>query len=164
MREISTFGQNKNGKTHYTHLEDFKVATLSNFKEGERFLVIHKKLYKQRSNAQNNYWYGIVVNCALDGYRETEGHEFGTEFTNKKTGEIFFVPFDKETQIDLMHEMLLRICNLDDDGNVRRSRDNSTTQQMEMIDKAIKYIKFAYNVDVPLPGEQSEIDFKHNEQ
>jgi len=159
MRETRTYGEIKNGAIHYTKLKEFKESTLVTFKEGERFHVIHQKFYKKRSTPQNNYWYGIIIEYALQGYKDANGHDLGVEFTNEKTGEVFNFKLPKNEQIRIMHEMLLAICNLDDDGNVRRSHENSTTQQEEMHQSARDYIKFAYGLNVPLPGEQGTLEF-----
>ena len=160
MKEIQTFGQVKGDKIHYTKVAEFKKLVFDTFKPDERFLVIYRKIYRKRSLSQNNYWYGCLIECALQAYEEYNGHQLGVEFTNHQTGEVFHIALPHVEQVKMMHEMLLKVCNLDEEGNVRRSHDNSTTQQMEMQQSAIDYIKFAWNYTVPLPSEQSEIDLK----
>lgn len=161
-KEIVTFGSIKDGIIRYTKKDEFVKSTLDTFGEGERFFVIHRKIYRRRSSLQQNYWWGVIINCFLDGYKSCNGHEFGVEFTNHNTGEILHIPLPKKEQAEAAHEVLLSICNLDDEGNIRRSHENTTTQELEMHDKARDYIKFAFNVTVPLPGDQGIINFQEN--
>lgn len=160
-KEIITFGQIKDGKIHYTKINEFKGAVFNKFKENERFMVIYRKIYQKRSSAQNRYYWGIIINCYLQGHEDVNGRPLGLEFINQKSGEILYIPLSEKEQAEKAHEALKSFFNTDPDGKVRSTTDNTTTQQEEYHQYCRDYIKFAFNFDVPLPGEQGEL-FKND--
>lgn len=160
-REITTFGQIKGGQIHYTKLAEFKAATLARFKEGERFIVKHIKVYKKRSSAQNRYYWGCLIPSYLQGYEETNGHKLCIEIINQQTGQILLIPVPENEQANMAHEALKQFFLTDENGNIRSTTDNTTTQQEDYHSYCREYIKFAFNIDVPLPGEQSTLAFKN---
>jgi hypothetical protein len=110
--------------------------------EGKTILLTIKLNRKQRSNNQNNYYWGVIIPIWKDillkewgdFYSSQETHDFlkyncnFNERVNKNTGEIIRV--SKSTQ------------------------SNSTTEQEEMHDNCRKLALEMFNVDIPLPNEQ----------
>ena len=153
-REIMTFGYHKEGEVYYTRKDDFRKATIERFNEQERFIVIHRKIYKKRSSRQNRYYFGVIISCYLQGVEETEGRPLGLEFLNKQTGQIAYFPLSHEEQVNKAHEVLKEFFN---EG--KSTTDNTTTKQEEYHSYCRDYIKFAFNIEVPLPGEQGTLQF-----
>jgi hypothetical protein len=154
-REITTYGYWKENEVYYTRKNDFKTATIQRFKENERFIVIHREIYKKRSSPQNRYYWGVIIECYLQGVEETEGRPLGLEFLNKQTGQVAYFPLSHEEQRNKAHEALKEFFL-----NGKSTTDNTTTQQEEYHGYCRYYIKFAFNMDVPLPGEQGQLALK----
>jgi len=67
----------KNGEPLISSILRFKSWIRSNFKEGQRVLVSVKKFSKKRTQQQNAYYWGVVVQILGDhfGYEPEEMHE-----------------------------------------------------------------------------------------
>ena len=118
------------------------------FDDKDRLKVTVQKVYRQRSNNQNSYYWGVIIDKYLLGVLETDGRPLGLEFVNKKTGEMLYVPLSEKEQQLAAHEFLKKMFN---EG--RSTKDNTTIQQEEYHQFCREYIKFAYNIDVELPNE-----------
>lgn len=78
MKKAETFGIIKNGKVHYIRVKDFLNIVYQTFNEGDRFKITFEKLYKQRSNNQNRFYWGVVLPILLTEIRE-QGNDFDTD-------------------------------------------------------------------------------------
>jgi len=163
MKKVETYGQLVKGKIHYTKLEAFKTSVFATFKEGERFKVSYEKIYKKRSSflihedgttsrGQNGYYFGVIINCYLEAYKLSQGRELGVEFVNKETGEIIYIPLSKREQAEQAHKELKALYD------IKTTSENTTVQQEEYHMFCREYVKAVFNYDIPLPGEQSQID------
>jgi hypothetical protein len=152
MKKVETFGQLVKGKIHYTKLEAFKTAVFATFKEGERFKVSYEKIYKKRSSNQNRYYWGIIINCYCEAYKLTQGRELGIEVLNRETGEVIYIPLNEKERAEQAHKELKTLFDL------KTTTENTTTQQEEYHMFCREYVKAVFNYDIPLPGEQSQID------
>lgn len=152
MKKFEHFCNFKNGKL--TSFEKF-ISGFSIFAENDRLKITVQKVYRQRSNSQNSYYWGVIIDKYLLGVLETEGRPLGLEFVNKKTGEMLYIPLSEKEQQDKAHEFLKKMFN---EG--RSTKDNTTAQQEEYHQFCREYIKFAYNITVELPNENLEINYK----
>jgi hypothetical protein len=130
------------------YFQSLKVLFGDSKAKSIRVELIVKKLYKKRSNPQNAYYYGVVVNDFVTGLKETTGQEI--------------TPTEA-------HELLKSNCNAIEIPNettgeilkVGRSTTTLSTVEMEeYLDRCRRFIFDWFNITVLLPGEQSEIIFE----
>jgi len=144
MREISTYGSIKDGKLEISYRNKF-VDLLRAFNNC-RVEVIVRKLYKKRSNEQNRYYWGVIIQAYIYGAWNTQARWI--------TG-------------DQAHLELKFYCNgkdyVNDDGEVMRfpesTRKHTTVEQELYYDKCRAFIFDWFGETVPLPNEQGELDF-----
>lgn len=118
---------------------------------GKRVEVVIKRARKQRSNAQNAYYWGVVVPFVLRGFIElgnslTEGnpddHELIHEFLKAK----FLRNGAEIVDADgLVHEL---------PGSTTKT---TTVEFMEYLDRIINFAAESLNVVIPPPNEQLEL-------
>ena len=149
---------------HFTKSREFLKSTKIKFKPYERFKVIFQKIYNKRSSfiikedgtisrGQNGYWWGVIIEYALSGHEKSTGTTFGIDFMNKVTGEVFHHPVSHNEAKMIMHEFLLDMFNKNEDGTTRRSHENTKEEQEQLHEQARNYIRAAYDIKVPMPGE-----------
>jgi hypothetical protein len=142
----------KGDKPHLIKRDEFMENVAKTFKDGERFKFIAEQQFRKRSNPQNRYYFGIIIDCYLRGYEETEGRKLCTEIVNRKTGEILYIPMDLKEQQDTAHKFLKTMFN---EG--KSTTENSTEEQEIYHDFCREYIKFAFNLIVPMPDESLKL-------
>lgn len=151
-REIITYGQIKKGVPYMTQKEQFLNSVASKFKEGQRFIWSVRPMFRKRSNPLNSYYWGVIIDCFIRGYEETEGRQMSFEYVNKQTGEILYIPMDEKEKQDFAHRTLKTLFN---EG--KSTTENTNSQQMEYHEYCREYVKFCYNIYVPLPDEEIKI-------
>ena len=122
------------------------IDALKSF-EGKNIQITIEKATKKRSNQQNRYYWGILIpifrKTILDAWGDYLDKETShlwlkqkmnyNERVNEATGEVFKIP--------------------------KSTTENTTTEQ-EIYHKKIRDFLFqSFNVDVPLPGEQTTLNF-----
>jgi len=143
MKKTQTYGQIKDGQ-----LRIFKRKELDEIIRNTpdcHIVITFEKKRKKRSDNENRYYWGVVINDFVNGYLETTGdkitpeqaHEIlklkcnYTEIINKKTGEVLQVP---QTTTDL-----------------------STTKFEEYLEDCRRFIFEWFGITVLLPNEQGEL-------
>jgi len=144
--ELRYVGSVKDGKLHIINRKEFD-ADLNGF-EGSRVILSLKKYRKSRSNKQNNYYHGVVINCVRDGLVD--------------------MGFDRHLlSAENIHEMLKAKFLVNEVANdngefislTRSTTDLTTTDFMEFIDAIHRWAEEFLNITIPLPGEQTEINY-----
>ena len=149
MTKTETYGEIKDGELHIVRRKDF-IQSLKSMPNC-RVIVTVAKAYKKRSNPQNAYLHGVVVNDFMTGFKETTGEDIKhddafeilkfycnyKEVPNELTGEIMKVPLTSTTL--------------------------STTQFEEMLDRMRAFIFEWFGITTMLPNEQSELIFNKEE-
>lgn len=151
-KKVETYGQIKDGKPYVVKRDEFFKSITYTFKEGERFRWVAEKLFRKRSNALNSYYWGVIIDLYIKGEETVTGRSMGYELVNKKTGEVLFIPYSKEQKSDIAHENLKALFN---EG--KSTTENTNSKQMEYHEYCREYIKFCYNIEVPLPNETLKI-------
>lgn len=157
MRKIETYGYLKQGEILLTKRNEFNEAVKNNFKENERFRCTIGKIYRKRSNNQNAYYWGVVIESYLQGLEETQGYPLCFEFVDYRTGEIKRLPMSKKQQADFAHDTLKKLFNVDENDIKRGTSENSTTQMEEYLQNCREYIREWFNIIVELPNEQAKM-------
>lgn len=140
---ISAHGTVTNGKLHISFRDRF-LSCFTTWKDC-RVEVTVKKLYKRRSNQQNGYYWGVIVQTA----RLLISEAYGQTISNEEA-----------------HEHLKRECNYTEivseaTGEISRlakSTTELTTVEMEEYNERCR--QWLYNFFgevVPLPNEQGEL-------
>ena len=123
------------------------IASFIKLFEGIRVKITIEKLYKQRSNQQNAYYFGVIILYFMQGANEEWG-----EFLDSKQ----------------CHEELKKACNWKEVVNKRTgeikkitlsTKDLTTVQFEEYEDRCRKLIFEYFNMVVPMPNEELEIEF-----
>jgi hypothetical protein len=113
--------------------------------EGWYCMTIDKK--NKRSNLQNNYYWGAVIEDCILGVRESWGEKI-----------------TKETA----HELLKSNCNfkqiITQDGEIQKlTMETKKLSKVEFevyLNDCRNFIKQYFGIDTLLPNEQSEIDYE----
>ncbi len=107
--------------------------------EGKRVRIVIEKLKSKRSHQQNSYWWALITILSCDiGYTKEEIHQIckykflKREKVNEKTGEIY--------------EYLTSTTKL------------NKSEFSEMTSELIRWAAEAFNIILPIPGEQLTID------
>ena len=145
-RKIETYGTIKDGELHINYRTKF-IEALKNFADCRVKLTV-QKLYKKRSVEQNNYYHAVIVLC----YQQGVLAEWGESLTH-----------------DQAHEHLKANCNYEEHVNTNtgetiklaKSTTKLTTVEMEEYNERCRRFIFEwFGITVPLPNEQTKIDFK----
>lgn len=143
MRKLETYGKVENGQLKISYRSRFDDC-IKTFPDC-RVKVTVEKLYRKRTDPQNAYYWGVIVNECAEGYYEMcgepltkdEAHELlkfrcnGRELVNEKTGETLTVGAS--------------------------TAELSTVQMMEYWDRCREFIYEWFNRTVPEPNEQTEL-------
>ena len=114
--------------------------------EGKELTLILKPFRKQRSNSQNRYYWGLVIPI----WQKILKDEWGDFYSKEET-----------------HEFLKYNCNyiekvVEETGEIIRlsksTKENSTTEQEELHTQARNLAFEMFNITIPLPNEQIEIE------
>jgi hypothetical protein len=153
-RRIETVAYLKDGQVHIIHRELFFEKLRTKYKEFKRFNIIAEDIFKKRSNDQNRYYWGVIIDLFLRGYEEMNGERMHFEIVNKETGEILRLPLSIKEEQDKAHETLKAVYE------VKSTKELSTTDCEEYYSYCREYIKFCYNIDVPLPNSEYKMFLK----
>lgn len=116
--------------------------------EGKEIVITVERKSKKHSDLQRGYYFGVIVSMVRQAVYDTwgekidsnEGHELlkqncnSVERINKSTGEVIKQP-----------------------QSIKR---HTTTEQEEYHIECRKWAKEWFNIDIPLPNEQIEIEVK----
>jgi nucleoside diphosphate kinase len=141
-----------------THYEQFKQEVKNIMFEGEEFELLARAIYDKRSLPQNNYFHGVIIDKYLQGIEESDGRPLGEEVVNQITGEVLYIPLTRIEQVKAAKRKLCALFNRNEDGSIRGTSENDTVQQSNLEEHCREYIKFVFNIDVSLPGENLRID------
>lgn len=146
MKKVTTYGNVENGKLKASKWDVFKQNILA---FGEcRIRITAEKLYSKRSNQQNRYYWGVVVNEFVDGMSEMWGEKITAETA---------------------HEMMKLHCNGKDVVNpetgeimtIPQSTQELDTYDFEQYQERCRKLIFDYfGRTVPLPNEQSTMNLE----
>lgn len=115
-----------------------------------RWVVTIRKYKKSRSNAQNSYYHGIVVNAVRDGLIDMGFAKYS--LSNETVHEMLKQKFLKE---DMANEDGVYI------SVTKSTTELSTTDMMNYIDDIIRWSAEFLSIVIPLPNEQSTINYNH---
>lgn len=157
MRKLESLGHIKDGKLFIHYRNKFDIA-LKTFDDCNVKIKIEKIFHKRSTKTykddgseglgQNGYYWKIIVPCFINGYFETQG----IQITIKQA-----------------HENLKELCNTRTIVNKQTGElkdigvstaDLTTIQFEEFTERCRQFIFEWFNITVPLPNEQSSIEFK----
>jgi hypothetical protein len=144
MKKTTTTGHIKDGLLITHHREKF-VQSVACLSDGQVKITV-ERVYRKRSLCQNSYYWGVIVNEFVEGYKDTTGEKIsaenaheclkmkcnGIEITNKETGEILTVG--------------------------QSTAEMTTVQTMEYYEACIRFIAEFFGRAVPAPNEQLTIE------
>ena len=145
MRKLETYGNIKDGKLSIGFRERF-IASLSSLANG-RVKITIERVYRRRSLNQNAYYWGVVVQCFLDGVKEEWGEVHSAEWA---------------------HDQLKRHCNYTEKavkktGELIRlpqeTKGLTTVEFAEYEERCCALIAEWFGIAVPQPNEQIYLDF-----
>lgn len=114
--------------------------------DGKTIVITIQQQRTQRSNNQNNYYWGVIVPMVRSGLNETTGEVFSNnevhewlkhqfnfkELINEETGEIVKLP--------------------------KSTSDNSTTEQEVYHEQIRRFAIEWFNIIIPLPNEDLKLE------
>lgn len=145
MNNIEATGSIKNGELKIFNRKSFLdgIANLSN----GTYVVSIKKKFRKRSIFQNAYYWGVVIPCFVNGYKETSGESIGSDIAHAFLKQEF-------NSSELINENTGEIKKIG-----KSTTSLTTTDFMVYIDECNKFIEEWFGIRVPLPEEQSKIEF-----
>lgn len=143
MRKILTFGTIKNGILKISHRNEF-LKSISSMPDC-RVKIEVSKLYKKRSNPQNAYYWGVIVEI----WRQIILAEWGEHWSTQEVHEFLKYNFNAEDKVNESTGEILKVG--------KSTTKNTTTEQEEYHlicrEKAFEM----FNTTIPEPNEQLEI-------
>lgn len=116
--------------------------------EGKNVLITFEKPKKSRSNNQNAYYWGIVLNIVQQGLLEATGELRSNNDIHYNILLPMFAPTNDITNLDTGEIVSERMT----------SSNMSTTQFMEFILDIQKWGAEFLNIDIPNPNEQEMLN------
>lgn len=124
--------------------------------EGKEITIILKRFFKKRSNRQNNYWHGVVV----EHWRNLIREEWGEIWTHEETHEFLKTNLNYEHYVDTdTGEMLLNEETGDPIRKPKSTKDNTTFSQEELSEKARQLARNMFQYTIPLPDPKLKAKF-----
>lgn len=152
MRKLTTYGTIKQGKLKISYRDRF-VQNLSLFSDC-RILLTVEKLYKRRSTrtenglGQNGYYHAIICQDYRKGAYETQQRVItGEQAHEELKANCSFKEYYKESTGEVMKSII-------------STATMTTVEAEEYYQRCRDFILEWFGIDVPLPGEQGELDFK----
>ena len=150
MKAIKTFGHIRNGKLHIDKRKQVNEAI--SLSEDCQIKVVISKLYGKRSKEQNGYYWGVIVNIWQDIMIEATGEHFNID----EMHEFLKQNFNSEDVVCENTGMILR--------KIKSTTKNTTVDQEDYHQKCRDAAWENFNVEIPLPSKQIEIDFKKDDK
>jgi len=150
MKAIKTFGHIRNGKLHIDKRKQVNEAI--SLSEDCQIKVVISKLYGKRSTEQNGYYWGVIVNIWQDIMIEATGEHFNID----EMHEFLKQNFNSEDVVCENTGMILR--------KIKSTTKNTTVDQEDYHQKCRDAAWENFNVEIPLPSKQIEIDFKKDDK
>lgn len=123
------------------------AKTIEEFNGKEITITIENKK-KKRSNEQNKYYWGVIIKLIQNAIKE----EWGERKTSLEVHEMLKAKFNFTEHVNEGTGEILLIG--------KSTTENTTTQQEEYQEDCRIFAKEWFNIEIPLPNEELEIDFK----
>lgn len=143
MRKILTFGYIKNGILKISHKQEF-LKSISAMPDCRVKLEV-SKLYKKRSNDQNAYYWGVIVEI----WQQIILEEWGEHWSIEEVHEFLKYNFNSEEKVNENTGEILKVG--------RSTTKNTTTEQEEFQAICREKAFEMFNVVIPVPNEQLEL-------
>lgn len=143
MRSTETYCHIENGVLKIHHKQKF-LDSLKTFPDC-RGVLKFEKLYKKRTSLENSYYWGVVINDFINGFRDMTGEDV-----------------DKETS----HFLLKQMCNYreifnEETGETikigQETKTLTTIEFEEYLERCRNFIHEWFGITVLLPNEQGEL-------
>jgi len=145
MRKIETYGNIVNGKLKIAKREHFYKA-IEALKDCRVKLIVQKQ-YKQRTDKENRYYWGVIV----DIWQNIIQDEWGEYYTSEQVHEFLKLNFNTKEVVCEQTGEILQI--------VKSTTENSTVEMEEYMEVCRRKALEMFNVIIPLPNEQIEAEF-----
>jgi len=143
-KKLETFGSRKDDKLHIIKRDLFWQSFFDIFKDGERLKLTIEKIYSRRSNPQNRYYWGVILDIIL-----TEVLKQGNEMSKEQLHEECLKMFAPKKEIHNKEGEVLIIP--------MRSKEMNKSQFSDYSFDVCKWGAEFWGVYIPEPGEQTEI-------
>ena len=144
MKKLSTFGTITNGKLHISKRAQFNKAI--SMMPDCRIELVLRKLYNQRSDHQNRYYWGVIVNIWQDLLLEA----YGEFYSIQDTHDFLKTNFNFEEKVFTESGLVLR--------TTKSTTKNTTVDQEEYHERCRRAAFDNFGVEIPLPNEQTKLD------
>lgn len=143
MKKIEAYGSTKNGVHRISYRDEF----IEQWKElGDcQFRITIDKLYKKRSVLQNNFYQHVILHEFCNGYYETSG-----ERITRETAHEFLKGKFNSKEVTINGSLLLI---------PQTTSTMTTTEFNEYVEHCRKFVGEFFGINIPEPGEQSEMEF-----
>jgi hypothetical protein len=142
MNRLESFGTIESGVLKIIHASRFKesIKTLPN----GRYKLTLEKSYRKRSNPQNAFYFGVVVQLVLEGLKDAG-----------------FTDMDAEKVHELLKFKFLKTDIISENGEVIETIGSTakltTTQFMEFLLNITHWAREYLNIEIPEPNQQMEM-------
>ena len=137
-------GKVKNGELKIVNRSQFN-RELEYF-EGKDVEVQVRKKRKKRSLMQNAYYFGVVVPCVVEGLKDV-GYRVNRELTH----EFLKSKFARE---EIVNEETSEVLSI-----IGSTAKMTTSKMMDYFAEITQWAAEFLNIQIPLPGEQTKIDY-----
>lgn len=152
-KEISIETFVDNGKL--TKNRDLVEDAIKKF-EGKPITMVIKRFFKKRSNRQNNYWHGVIVehwrNIIREEWGEIMNHDEVHEFLKANLN------YEEFVDVDTGEVMLNEITGLPI-RKPKSTKENTTFSQEELHEAARQLAWNMFSYQIPLPDSKLRAEF-----
>lgn len=121
------------------------TETIEQF-EGKEIQITFERKRKKRSNNQNAYYHAVIVPLIQLAFKE----EWGERLTREEVHEFLKLRFN---YVEKVNKETGEILNLP-----KSTKQNTTVEQEEYHDDCRRFALEWFNVVIPLPNEQTELE------
>ena len=123
------------------------IKDLASYFEGKKVTIIIEKYRKNRSNEQNSYYWGVVVEAVKIGLNDV-GYKMNSEATHELIKYKFL-------QKELINEETGEILK-----TIGSTTELSTSEFMDLLAQIQQWAAEYLNIIIPDPNEQGSLNFK----
>lgn len=162
--KVEAIGYIEDGKAHVLHGAKFwdTVKTLAKKKKRTYIKITAERQYKQRTNPENRYYWGVIISITADYIEEN----YLFDYENEETGETIHPDIDQTCE--MLHELMKKkfLCvkvvsqETGEEEYTALSTSKLPTVKFEQYaEKCRRWINDFFGLNIPLPNEQAEINF-----
>ena len=115
--------------------------------EGKEIVITIERKSKKHSDVQRGYYFGVIVSLI----REAVFNEWGDKMDSNEVHELLKANCNFKEKVNKETSEIIRVA-----GSIKQ---HTTSEQEDYHEECRRWAKEWFNIDIPLPNQEIEIDF-----